>query len=407
VPAETRFEAATSKRESLAETLRSPLGILLALVFATDAMTSLVVIAFGNSYLIETRHAPASYPAYALGIYGLVKLITAPAGGWLLDRVRVAVIVAFVYGCQAGGLLVILGTGSANGFLVGVGFLSTGIAIAWLLVFHALGDASNPDARASSTAYVGLVSAAATATGFGLAAVLAQVEWWESAFLVALVMCTASAVLLLRLYPPGSRAGRRDREPAAPDAEPLPMGRRRVLAGIVIFMHFVAMTATLAVFGPFILRSLHLSLLKAGFLLAPAGGVAVLAMLLSGRWSRHGNRLREVAALYALGAIVVLGAAFVHSPWVFALIAIPLAVALAGTQPLLNASLLDVSHGGGDTGTVLGWLFFAEGLGSVVGPLLIGLVISAAGIRDAVVVLSIIESAMVVIAFGSSRATRI
>lgn len=370
-------------------------------------MTSLVVIAFGNSYLIETRHAPASYPAYALGIYGLVKLITAPVGGWLLDRVRVAVIVAFIYACQAGGLIVILATGSANGFLVGVGFLSTGIAVAWLLVFNALGDASDPDARASSTAYVGLVSAAATATGFGLAAVLAQVEWWESAFLVALLMCTASAILLLRLYPPRVRAGRRHAEAPAADAPPLLLGRRRIIAGVVIFMHFVAMTATLAVFGPFILRSLHLSLLRAGIYLAPAAGVAVLAMLLSGRWSRHGNRLREVAALYALGAVMVLVSAFVHSPWVFALVAVPLAIALAGTQPLLNASLLDVSHGGGDTGTVLGWLFFAEGLGSVVGPLLIGVVISAAGIRDAVVVLSIVESAMVVLAFGSSRATRI
>ncbi len=407
MPAATPSGAATSRSETLRAILHSPLGLLLALVFATDAMTSLVVIAFGNSYLIETRHAPASYPAYALGIYGFVKLVTAPIGGWLLDRVRVAVIVMFIYATEAGGLLIILGTGSANGFLVGVGFLSTGIALAWLLVFHALGDASDPDARASATAYVGLVSAAATATGFGLAAVLAQIEWWESAFLAALFMCTASAFLLLRLYPPRSRAGRGHQEPPAGDTVPPPIGRRRVVAAVVIFMHFVAMTATLAVFGPFILRSLHLSLLRAGFLLTPAAAVAALSMLASGRLSRHGNRLREVAVLYALGALVVLVCAFVHSPWVFAIVAIPLGVALAGAQPLLNASLLDVSHGGSDTGTVLGWLFFAEGLGSVAGPLIIGVVISAAGIREAVVVLSIIESLMVVLAAGSSRATRI
>ena len=370
-------------------------------------MTALVVIAYGNSYLIETRHAPASYPAYALGIYGLVKLITAPAGGWLLDRVRVAYIVAFIYTCEAGGLLIILVTGSANGFLAGVGFLSTGIAIAWLLVFHALGDTSEADIRASSTAYVGLVSAAATATGFGLAAVFGEFSWWESAFVTGLVMATASVLLMLRVYPPGARAGRRRLEIPTADAPPVAGRRRQVVAGVVIFAHFVAMTATLAVFGPFILRSLHLSLLKAGFLLIPAAAVGAGSMLLAGKLSKHGNRLREVAALYALGAISVLAAAFVHSPWVFGLVAIPLAIALAGAQPLLNASLLDVSHGSDDTGVVLGWLFFAEGLGSVAGPLLIAIVISTAGIRDAVVALSILESAMVAIAFVSSRTTRI
>jgi predicted MFS family arabinose efflux permease len=370
-------------------------------------MTALVVIAFGNSYLIETRHAPASYPAYALGIYGVVKLTTAPAGGWLLDRVRPVLVIAFVYACEAAGLLIILGTATANGFLVGVGFLSTGIALAWLVVFHALGDASEADVRASATAYVGLVSAGATGAGFALAAILGQVVYWQSAFLLALCIATATALLMLKLNSRTTMARhRRDETPDATNAAPFER-RRRLFVGVVIFFHFFAVTGTLSVFGPFVLRSLHLSLLRAGILLLPACGAAAISMVVMGRMSRHGKRLREVATLYALGALAIFAAAFVHQPWLFAVIALPLAVAIGGAQPLLNASLLDVSHAGEDTGTVLGWLFFAEGLGSVAGPLLIGVAISAGGIRDAVIALSVLECGIVVLASVAARSARI
>ena len=39
-----------------------------------DALTALVVLAYGNHYLINVLDAPAAYPAYALGIYGFIKL---------------------------------------------------------------------------------------------------------------------------------------------------------------------------------------------------------------------------------------------------------------------------------------------------------------------------------------------
>ncbi len=370
-------------------------------------MTALVGIAFGNSYLIETRHAPASYPAYALGIYGLVKLLTAPAGGWLLDRVRVVLTIGLVYASEATGLLIILVTGTANGFLVGVAFLSAGVALAWLLVFHALGDAFEADVRASATAYVGLVSAGATGAGFGLAAVLGQIDFWQSAFLLALGLATGTALLMLRLHPRGGRAGFGRQQPKSAPAPPSIGHRKQLVAGVVIFAHFFAVTATIAVFGPFVLRSLHLSLLRAGILLLPASGAAALSMLLMGRISRHGKRFGQVAALYALGAAAILAAAFVHQAWLFAFVAIPLAVAIGGAQPLLNASVLDVSHANESRGAVLGWLFFAEGLGSVAGPLLIGLVISTASIRDAVLALSLLEGAIVVLALYAARTTRI
>jgi len=384
--------------------LRGPLGFLLATVFAIDAMTSLVVIAFGNSYLIETRHAPPEYPAYALGIYGLVKLLSAPVGGWLLDRLRAGTVVLFAVSVEFIGLAIILVTASSNGFLAGIAFLSSGIALAWLVVFHALGDASDADVRASAMSYVGLTSAAATATGFGIAAVVGATPYWPVAFIVAILFAAASGMLLTRLYPVGRKIGRLTRV-AEPEGE---LDRKvQYVAGTVIFAHFVAVTATIAAFGPFVLRTLNLTLLRAGGVLIPAAGAAALGMFLAGRWSRRGNRLREVAVLYALGAGAVLAAAAVHNPWLFGLVAIPLAFSVGGAQPLLNASLLDVSHSADQTGTVLGWLFFAEGLGSVAGPVIIGAVISFWGVREAVVAISVLDACIVALAIAGSKATKL
>lgn len=388
--------------------LLSPrIATLLAVVFTIDCMTALVVIAFSNSYLIETRHAPASYPGYALGIYGAVKLVSAPVGGWLLDRVRAGTVVVFIFVIELLGLALILATGTANGFLVGVGLLSTGIAVAWLIVFHALGDASDADVRASATAYVGLTSAAATAAGFGAAAVIAETSYWQAAFALAIVLSTVSATVLWQLYPPGQHVGR---VAVAVESRLIPVvtRRRQLIAAAVIFGHFVAVTATIAVFGPFVVQTLGLTLLQAGVLLLPAAAVAAGAMVLAGHLSRPDNRLREVAALYAVGAVAVLAAATVERGWVFGLVAIPLALWVGGSQPLLNASLLDVSHSADRTGTVLGWLFFAEGLGSVVGPLVIAVVISLTdSVRVGVVTLSVLDAAIVLLAIYGSRVTRL
>lgn len=379
-------------------------------MFSVDALTALVVLAYSNPYLIDVLQAPSSYPAYALGIYGLVKLITAPVGGWVLDRVGMRSCVALVLAIEAGGLALIVGTANADGFLAGVGLLSTGIAVSWIVLFHALGDARDATSRGSATAYMGLTSVGGTGAGVGAAALISETSHWRLAFALAFILASASACLMFWLFarwrPPGAVAA----IPMAHQALQPPMERStKLVAGSMIFAHFVLMTATLAVFGPFVLRTLGLSLLHASILLMPAGLAGAGAMVVVGRRSKHGKRLREVALLYSVAAVALLAIAGVRSELLLAVGAIPFAIALGGAQPLLNASLLDVSHGGERlrTGSALGWLFFAEGLGSVVGPLLVGAVIAFGGVREGMVAVGLTACALAAGALVGSKTVRL
>ena len=375
-----------------------------------DALTALVVIAYSNTYLIDIRQAPSAYTAYARGIYGLVKLITAPLGGWVLDRMRIRNVIAFVWGIEASGLALIVATASARGFLGGVALLSTGIAVSWLVLFHALGDARDAEARGSATAYMGLTSAAATGAGVGIAALISETSYWRLAFATGFVLACISVGLMARIFV-GWRSFDDVAVPRWVDADHSPPmeHRTKLVAGAMIFAHFVLVTATIAVFGPFVLRTLDLTLLHAGILLAPAGCAGALAMVVIGRRSRHGNRLREVALLYAVAAGAILIIAAVQEELVFGLAAIPFAIALGGAQPLLNASLLDVSHADQrvSTGTALGWLFFAEGLGSVAGPLLVGSVIALGGVREGMVALGLTGCGLAIGALLGSKTVRL
>jgi MFS family permease len=390
--------------------LRSRAGLrtlapILAAVFATDAMTALVVIGYGNSYLIKTLDSPASYPAYALGVYGLVKLLSAPIGGRILDRVRSSFVAVVALALDLVGYGVILGTHSASGYLVGVGVLSTGIALAWLIVFHAVGGTSTPSERGAASAYMGLTSIGAMGMGFGIAALVGETRYWQVAFGIGIALALLSTVALLRLT--FSTALKAVGATSARPAEPASSQAVRRFAFVFAFAHFAVMTAMLGAFGPFALRTLGLSLLQIALFLLPAAAGGAGAMYLAGRSSRHGRRLRELAALYALAAVALLAMGGVHHPLLFGLIAVPLAVALGGVYPLMNASLLDAARAGERSGSALGWLFFAEGLGSVMGPLAIGTMIDLAGVRAGILGMGVGVLVLAAAAGGASRVVRL
>jgi MFS family permease len=371
-------------------TLRA-LAPLLAAVFLLDALTTLVVVGYGNSYLLSTLHAPPSYPGYALAIYGLVKLLSAPAGGRILDG-RAAPLLPVASGaCALAGLGVILATGSANGFLGGVAALSAGIALAWLVVFHSLGHTSDPDRRGEATAFMGLISGAASVTGLGLAALFSLSSYWRLPFALGCALALAGALVLRRLPLRGELRPAAVRRTVAP-AVTAPGPSLRVLT--VVFAHFAVGTGAVAACVPFALHTLNLSLVEAFVLLGPAIGCGALAMLIAGRRSQANGRFGEVIVLYAIASVALAAAGVAPGALAFGLIAIPIAASLAAAAPVINAALIDSARAGALPGTALGALFFAEGLGTVAGPAATSLVIQALNTRWAMVALGVFAACL-------------
>ncbi len=383
---------------------RSVRSILVA-VFALDVLTTLIVTGYGNSYLLKTLDAPPSYPAFALGVYGFVKLVTAPMGGRLTDRARPAISVALAGALQAGGIGIMLVVGTAKGFIVGAGVLSAGTTLMWLLVFRALAVSVAPAGRGSATAYLGLTSVSAVGLGFAAAALLAEAGS-AVVFVTGIVFGCGSAVLLWRVSV-GAADLRARREVAASAREASVPRRVEAIAGGVAFTHSLAVSATFVAFSPFALDLLDLTLLKLGALLAPAAIAGGLTMLAAGRRSLEGQRLREAAPLYALGAVALLLTAFTsHWGW-FGLGMTALGVAIGGTTPLLTSIRIDLSTATAAPGQLLGGLIFAEGLGSVAGPVVVGLVISAGDIRAGALVAGIAFAVLALLSGVAARTVRL
>jgi len=378
---------------------------ILAAVFALDVLTTLIVTGYGNTYLLKTLEAPPSYPAFALGVYGFVRFATAPLGGWLTDRARPAASVALAGALQAGGAGIMLAVGTAEGFIAGAGVLSAGTTLMWLLVFHALAVSVAPARRGEATAYLGLTSVVSIGLGFAAAALLAEAAP-AVVFATGIVLGGASAAPLWGVLHQGThpRARHKDEGPA-----PRASGLRRAetVAGAVVFTHFLAVNATIVAFSPFALDLLDLTLLKLSVLLAPAAVAGGLAMLVAGRRSRQGQRLRETSPLYALGAIALLLTTFTsHWAW-FSLGMTAVGAAMGGTTPLLNSSRIDLSTAAPATGRVLGRLLLAEGLGSVAGPIAIGLVISVGDIRAGAFAAGIAFATLAALSAVAARTVRL
>jgi len=358
---------------------------LLVVVYALDTLTALAVLAYGNAaYLIDELDAPDAFPAFALALYGLCKIASAPVAGRVFDHFGPRVTLAAGLAMLAAGLAVILLTHTATGYLAGLAPISAGLGFSWLVVFAAIGRLTTAEKRASETGFIAVASILAVASGFGGAGIAAETGPWWLPFVASILLGAVAGLASLPFAPrvPTARAAITDSHdgPSPPLRHAPGVARAAALA---VFLHFAVATSVAGVFGAFVLRTLDLPLLRGGILLVPAAGAGGLAMLLGGRLSRPGRRLLEVAAVYVAGSAGAAALAFADSEVAFALSALPLGLALGGAVPILNAAVLDVATSSGRTGRSLGWMFLAQGMGTVGGPALAGGIMALRGPREA------------------------
>lgn len=379
-------------------------GLLLRVlisVFVLDLLTAFIVVGFGNAYLVRVLQAPLAYPAFALTVYGTVKLLAAPFAGRLVDRASSELVAVVVVVLEASGIGVMLFTGTAEGYIVGVALLSAGTVLGWLLVLRRLGEALEPGVRGSAGAALALAGSAGLGGGLGFAALLAEHSEPRVAFAAGLLVALSSLFALRRIgsapAPPIGGGGAWREAPT----------RRELAAGLVLFAHLGTVGSIAVTFGPFVLGELGKTLLQMAFLLTPAMAAALLGLVIAGRWSRHTTRLREAAPLYAVAAAAALVCASTNDPWWFALGAMPLGGAIGAASPVVNAARIDVASTARAPGSVLARLSIAEGLGEASIPFLAGLAINVGGPRAGMVAVGLALAVISMLTAVAARVTRL
>ena len=354
-------------------------------VLLLDAATVVVVVSYGQPYLLRVLKAPESYPAFGFGLYGIAKLAGSIAGGRLVDRAGLRRSTTCSALLQTSGILTVVVSGSAIGYLVGAAVVSLGTALAWVLIFSAVGEASHSETRTRATSFMALASASGVASGFavGVLGTLGGPRWWPFVLALAAFLGTNTLLATTGRSRRDTRIPSRERASEAAHREP-PMWDVRALAAL----HFAFVGGLLGLFGPLLLSHLNLSTVAAASTLAPAALAALVSMLLTSRLGAPRRQRATMSVLYGVtGFALVTLLLRIEAVWVGVWL-VPLAAAIAALNPLLNARLIDAAAATARPSVAMGTLLFAEGLGSALGPLAVGFVIQQVGLRAGIWVLA-------------------
>lgn len=371
--------------------------VAITLSFAQDAVFALIFLSYMNHYLLDVLKTSAGAPGFTLALYGGVKLVVHPIAGRLLDRTSPRRLFAIAVAIQAAGGVLLL-VNSLAAFLVAACLLAAGSAAMWPLIYDLVAHTQPPVVRGEVTGFLSLGGYIGTGAGFAAGVVLARFAPWRAAFVLAVV------VVVLPVLLQGMRAFDRGARHTESHSAATAVSRLAGIAlfAIVVFIDYAAMSALAAVYGPYARISLEISLLHTALLLLPAGATALVALYLASRWSRASRRMLEMAVLFAISGAGALALASTREPLLAAAFAPLLAAGAGGAGPIIAASMID--HGGKtDRGFVIGALMSFEGIGAVVGPAAVAVVINAFNPRAGLALIGLTFVVLVPLALVSQR----
>jgi predicted MFS family arabinose efflux permease len=345
---------------------RDALVTVAAVAFLHDFIFGYVFLSSMNHYLLDVLHSGAGLPAFVIALSGLAAVAVQPLSGKHLDRFSPRSPLAATLLADVTGLTVILLVDNEFGFLGGSLLIAAGISAVWPLIFTLLRRTQPEGTRAAS----GLILTAAGIGGssLGLATgVLASAHLhWQLTFILAFVPVVLSAIALFSPFLAGVH--RSDSE-----TEARPTVRHVALLGSLILVNSAAVSALLGLYGPFLRRTLGVSLGGGLALMLPAGLVALAILGVSTRYSRGSHRLIEIGFLFLLAGVGALLLASAPSPFIAALVAPLLFAGMATVEPVLNAAIIDAGTGD-NAGQTFGALLSFRQAGVIAGPAAVGLV---------------------------------
>jgi len=377
---------------------------LLITLLVDSAFIFIFLVAI-QSYLPEQRSVSASFPGYALAVYGAAKLAAQLFAGRLIDHVGRR------RGLLYGLILILIGQAGLVGAAAvpaavfpAAAVYGMGAAVLWPAVYSLASGAFDATERARLTSAMMLTTGLALAMGLGLGFALPPGFPYAAAAGLGLAIIVVAFVFAV-----GSRS-----EETQGAGQDFPTGTltttikdilqpQRLAYSLIVLLQATAVGALLAIFRSYGRDLLGVSLRGEALILAPAALVAAGAVAVGGvladRFGR--SRLLIVGYLIATPALLVLSGVTTSAVVVLAAAAAGAGLGLA--LPSIAATSMDLSHTTGQ-GTLLSWFMALEGLGHAAGPALGGLVNSAGDTQAVLRLVGVLFAVMAATAMALSPA---
>ena len=383
---------------------RRALAVVLVFAAAQDAAFALIFLSSMNHYLLDVLKTSAGAPGFALALYGGTKLVTHPLAGRLLDRTSPRLVFRLAVAVQVAAIVLHLAFRGLPMFLVMAMLMAAGSAAMWPLIYDAVSRTQPVAGHGRAAGILSLAGYLSTGVGLAVGVLLSgNLTPWRTAVVVAGLMVVLP--LLLQGEPALERTG------TAPHEQRQKPRRGSLDPGValfaaVIFLDYACIASIAGIYGPYVRLTLHITLLKTTLLLIPAGGAALLSLLVASRISRPNRRFLEMAVLYVLASIGAFALASTTSPGLAAGFAVITALGLGGIAPIVAATMLDLGGEEG-RGLLIGSLMSVEGAGSIAGPGVVAVVADLSGPRAAFGVVGAGLAALVALTLFASSLLRI
>ena len=374
----------------------------LLITLLVDGAFIFVFLVAIQSYLPEQHGVDASWPGYALAVYGGAKLVSQLFAGRLIDRA------GRKRGLLYGLSLMLIGQAALLPAAVmpaavfpAAAVYGAGAAILWPSIYAlASGSFAAPE-RARLTSAMMLTTGLALAMALGLGFALPPHFPYMAATILALAVVALAFIFAAR-----------SRAEASRDVDQVPGGTidfvireillpRRLVFSLIVLLQATAVGALLAIFRSYGRDFLDVSLREEALLLAPAAVTAAAAVALGGVLADRFGRGRLLVSGYLIATPAFLILAGATTPGIVLPVAALGGIGLGLALPSINATAMDLSHTAGQ-GTLLSWFMALEGLGHAIGPALGGYVSGAGDVEAVLRMAGVLFAVMAAAAIGLS-----
>lgn len=359
---------------------------LLLIAFAVDSAFIFVFLIALQSYLPESLHQSPAIAGVALASFGVAKLVTQLASGFVSDRLgtRRALILGtgLLFAADASILplahiapWLIVGSAAIEGL---------GSSVTWPALYSA-GDARFAHGeKGRFTALLTLATGGALVVGIGGGTMLNSVASFNLAMIgpISFVGIAFALAIVLPLRAAGPSERERFAPPTLAEMRSILGHPQRAAFTALVLVEAAALGGLTAIFRAYGRDVLGVTLAHEGLLLIPAAVLGAAIVVPGGMVADRLGAKRVMVPGFAVTGVCLLALARWSDP---AFVAIATAVAGVGfglAVPAIASTMMSLAGSTTSRGGVIGWFMTMDGIGHSAGPAAAGLLLALLGVQS-------------------------